>query len=68
MKVDMMKCPATLVAALTILALPTSNAFQERILSACNWYDDPLNQRLHNVHFERKVLLGLNADFRGKSY
>ena len=63
----MMICPAALVAALPILDLPASNAFQERIFSACTWYDDPLNQSLHDVRFERKVLLGLNADVRGKN-
>ena len=66
--VGVMKHPAALVAALSILALPASNAFQERVFSACTWHDDPLNQSLHNVRFERKFLLGLNADFRGKRH
>ena len=64
--VGAMKYPDTLVAALSILALPASNAFQKRIFSACTWYDDPLNQRLQHFRFERKVLLELNSYFRGK--
>ena len=64
------KYPNVLVAALPILGLPASNAFQERIFSACTWHDDPLNQSLHTDRFEKKVLLGVNKDFRkgkGKS-
>lgn len=64
------KYPDILVAALPILGLPASNAFQERIFSACTWHDDPLNQRLQADRFEKKVLLGVNKDLRrgkGKS-
>jgi hypothetical protein len=64
------KYPDILVAALPILGLPASNAFQERIFSACTWHDDPLNQSLQTDRFEKKVLLGVNKDLRrgkGKS-
>jgi hypothetical protein len=40
------------------LGLPASNAFQERIFSACTWHDDPLNQRLQTDRFEKKVISG----------
>ena len=63
-----MKHPAVSVAALPVLAIPASIAFPERIFRACTWYDDPLNQLLHDVCFERKVLLGFNADFREKRH
>jgi len=58
------KHPDVLAAALPILALPASNAFQERIFSTCTWYDDPLNQSLKSSRFEKRVLLGANKDLR----
>ena len=38
------KNPLIFLAALRIIALPVSNAFVERVFSACTWFDDPLRQ------------------------
>ena len=43
-----------------IIALPPSNAFLERIFSACSWCDDPLLQRLKDDRFEKAVLIAVN--------
>ena len=43
-----------------IIALSPSNAFLERIFSACSWFDDPLRQRLKDDHFEKAVLIAVN--------
>ena len=43
-----------------IISLPASNDFQERIFSACTWFDDPLRQRLRDTRFEMAVLLAVN--------
>eukprot|EP00984_Skeletonema_dohrnii_P026908 scaffold16320_cov131-Skeletonema_dohrnii-CCMP3373.AAC.2 len=51
-------------AALSILALPTSNAFMERTFSACTWHDDPLRQSLREERYEKKDVLAVNANFR----
>ena len=40
--------------------MPASNAFVERIFSACTWFDDPLRQRLKPAHFVMSVLLAVN--------
>ena len=43
-----------------IIALPSSNGFQERIFSACTWFDNPLRQSLKSTRFEMAVLLAVN--------
>ena len=43
-----------------IIALPRSNAFLERIFSACTWFDDPLRQSLTDNRFEKAVLVAVN--------
>ena len=43
-----------------IIALPRSNAFLERIFSACSWCDDPLRQRLKDDCFEKAILIAVN--------
>ena len=37
-----------------------SNGLQERIFSACTWFDNPLRQRLQNKRFEMSVILVVN--------
>ena len=44
----------------SVLACPSSNGLQERIFSACTWFDNPLRQRLHNKRFEMSVILAVN--------
>ena len=44
----------------SIIALPPSNAFLERIFSACTWFDDPLRQKLQDKRFEMAVLIAVN--------
>ena len=44
----------------SIIALPSSNGFQERIFSACTWFDNPLRQSLKSTRFEMAVLLAVN--------
>lgn len=44
-----------------VIALPASNAYQERTFSACTWFDDILRQRLKNNRFEMSVLLAVNS-------
>jgi hypothetical protein len=39
-----------------IISLPSHNGFQERIFSACTWFDSPLRQRLKDKQFEMAVL------------
>lgn len=43
-----------------IIALDSTNAFQERIFSTCTWFDDPLRQSLKDGRFEMAVLLAAN--------
>ena len=43
-----------------MIALPSSNAFQERIFSACTHFDNPIRQRLKESRFEMAVLLAVN--------
>ena len=45
------------------IALPNSNAFQERIFSLCTWFDNPLRQSLKETRFEMAVLLAVNDAF-----
>ena len=49
--------------ALVILALPPTNAYQERIFSTCTYFDDPLRQSLKFSRFEMSVLLAVNQAF-----
>ena len=44
----------------SIIALPSFNGFQERIFSACTWFDNPLRQSLKSTRFEMAVLLAVN--------
>ncbi len=46
--------------ALTIIALPSHNGFQERIFSACTHFDSPLRQSLKIDRFEMAILLAVN--------
>ena len=58
------KFPEVFRVALPILALPASNAFLERIFSACTWFDDPVRQSLGDQRFEKSILLAVNKDLR----
>jgi hypothetical protein len=46
--------------AIAAVAVPASNGFQERIFSACTWFDDPLRQMQSDGEFERSLLLSIN--------
>ena len=46
-----------------VIAQPASNDFQERIFSACTWFDNPLRQSLQDERFEMAVLLAVNESF-----
>jgi hypothetical protein len=54
------KHPLVYTVALSIIALPASNAFLERIFSTCTRFDDPLRNRLKAKRFEMTVLLAVN--------
>ena len=41
-------------------SLSSHNGFQERIRSACTWFDSPLRQSLKDKRFEMAVLLAVN--------
>ena len=43
-----------------MLACPSANGLQERIFSACTWFDNPLRQSLTDKRFEMAVLLAVN--------
>ena len=43
-----------------IITLSPSNAFLERIFSACTWFNGPLRQRLNGNYFEKAVLVAVN--------
>jgi hAT family C-terminal dimerisation region len=45
------------------LAIPDSNAFQERIFSTCTWVGNVLRQKLSIKKYEQQVLLTVNDDF-----
>ena len=42
------------------IALPPSDAFLERIFSACTWFTGPLRQRLKDNRFEKAVFIAVN--------
>lgn len=46
----------------SIIAVPGSNAFQERVFSACTFFDDVLRQRLSDMRFEMSVLIAVNEN------
>ena len=48
------------IVMLAIAAVPASNGFQERIFSACTWFDDPLRQMQSDGEFEWSLLLSIN--------
>lgn len=61
--VGMVKYPLLFPVAPPALAIPTHNAFLERIFSVCTWFDDPIRQRLKFPKFEMSVLLAVNETF-----
>ena len=43
-----------------IISIPSSNGYQERVFSACTYFDSILRQNLKDERFERKVLMAVN--------
>jgi hypothetical protein len=52
--------PHVAVAVPSIMAIPASNAHQERTFSACTHFDDGLRSRLDAEKFEMAVLVAIN--------
>lgn len=50
----------------SVLSVPASNAFQERIFSCCTYFDNPLRQSLKDGRFEMAVLLAVNQNILRK--
>ncbi len=50
-----------------VIAVPSSNDFQERTFSACTFFDDVLRQRLKEGRFEMAVLLAKNESLLNKT-
>ena len=43
-----------------IILIPSSNAYQERVFSACTYFDNTLRQHLKDQRYEMKVLMAVN--------
>merc|ERR1711997_861971 len=50
------------LAVLLVLPNPASNGYQERVFSACTYFDDKLQQNRGDDSFEMKVLLAVNKN------
>lgn len=61
--VGQVKYPLLFPVVPPALAIPTHNAFLERIFSICRWFDDPLRQSLKFPKVEMSVLLAVNESF-----
>ena len=43
-----------------VIPVPSSNGYQERVFSACTYFDGDLKQRLKDTRYEMKVLTAVN--------
>ena len=48
------------------ISIPPSNGYQERVFSACTYFDRNIQQRLKDEKYELKVLLAVNERLVGE--